>query len=479
MKLKKTIAFLLALTTFGTQLAVTADSAELFGDINGDGAINALDAAGILQYAAYVGAGGTLDLKGFLNGEEEEPDTGVTDEDDALTILAWTDYDLDMMVDCYQEDYPDADIEIILAGNNGGGASKVFKNILQSDEQIDLYMAESSWIRSYIDDEKYAAPLSAVGLTEADYADAYSYTVEQCKNKNGELCAASYYVAPGGYVYNASLAKEYLGINTLEQMQECIYDWEGFTATADRLHKATNGSVTMTATVTGMWQAFSAAPNHPIMNGNKLNTAVHEEFTKLAKTFIDNGYVDPEVNQWTEEWDEPGLAGTTLGYFLPTWIVEENSQLMSMFEEDADIAITAGPQNYYWGGMYLCVSPNCNSASEAEQFLRYFTVNADSTQKFGERSGNMANNRTAIANIIASGEHKNDRLGGVDEYAVLNQVAENIEMNAAEISERDVMLNDLYIQVLMQNYTMTTEEILKTYQEYVLSNYEIQAESAE
>ena len=112
--------------------------------------------SGILQYAAYVGAGGTLDLKGFLNGEEEEPDTGVTDEDDALTILAWTDYDLDMMVDCYQEDYPDADIEIILAGNNGGGASKVFKNILQSDEQIDLYMAESSWIRSYIDDEKYA-----------------------------------------------------------------------------------------------------------------------------------------------------------------------------------------------------------------------------------------------------------------------------------------------------------------------------------
>ncbi len=478
MKLKKTFAFLLALTTLGSQLAIPANSAELFGDINGDGAINALDAAGILQYAAYVGAGGTLDLKGFLNGEEEQPDNGVTDEDDTLTILAWTDYDLDMMLDCYREDYPDADVEIILAGENGGGAEAQYKTILQSGEQIDLYMAEPNWVRSYIDDEECAAPLSAVGLTEEDYADAYSYAVEQGRNKNGELYAASYYVAPGGYVYNAALAKEHLGINTPEEMQACISDWDGFTATADRLHKATQGSVTMTATMAGMWQAFSAAPDRSVMNGDKLNTANYEEFTKLAKTFIDNGYVDPEILQWTPEWDEPGIQGTTLGYFLPTWIVEENSGIMAMFKEDADIAITAGPQNYYWGGMYLCVSPNCNSASEAEQFLRYFTVNADSMQKFGESSGNMVTNRTAIASIIESGEHKNVRLGGADEYAVLHQVAEDIEVDAAEISEWDEKLNNQYYNVLYNNYTMTSEEILKLYQELVFSDYGIQAETA-
>ena len=41
----------------------------LFGDINGDGFINAADATCILQYAAYAGAGGTDSLKTFLDGQ--------------------------------------------------------------------------------------------------------------------------------------------------------------------------------------------------------------------------------------------------------------------------------------------------------------------------------------------------------------------------------------------------------------------------
>ena len=38
-------------------------------DINGDGFINAADATGILQYAAYAGAGGTASLREFLAGQ--------------------------------------------------------------------------------------------------------------------------------------------------------------------------------------------------------------------------------------------------------------------------------------------------------------------------------------------------------------------------------------------------------------------------
>ena len=38
----------------------------LFGDINGDGAINAKDANEILRYAAYVGTGGSLTLREYV-----------------------------------------------------------------------------------------------------------------------------------------------------------------------------------------------------------------------------------------------------------------------------------------------------------------------------------------------------------------------------------------------------------------------------
>ena len=47
----------------------TETQEELFGDINGDGFINAADATGILQYAAYAGAGGTASLREFLAGQ--------------------------------------------------------------------------------------------------------------------------------------------------------------------------------------------------------------------------------------------------------------------------------------------------------------------------------------------------------------------------------------------------------------------------
>ncbi|MBQ2265202.1 MAG: hypothetical protein II341_07335 [Oscillospiraceae bacterium] len=71
MKLKKMAAFLLALSTAAASFAMPVSAAELFGDIDSDNDVDAADAAWILQYAAYVGAGGTLDLKSFVNGDEE------------------------------------------------------------------------------------------------------------------------------------------------------------------------------------------------------------------------------------------------------------------------------------------------------------------------------------------------------------------------------------------------------------------------
>ncbi|MBR2912310.1 MAG: hypothetical protein IKC40_00125, partial [Oscillospiraceae bacterium] len=44
----------------------TESEPSVYGDLNGDGSVNALDAALILQYAAYSGAGGELSFEAFL-----------------------------------------------------------------------------------------------------------------------------------------------------------------------------------------------------------------------------------------------------------------------------------------------------------------------------------------------------------------------------------------------------------------------------
>lgn len=50
---------------YETKLSTGSES-SVYGDLNGDGSVNALDAALILQYAAYSGAGGELSFEAFL-----------------------------------------------------------------------------------------------------------------------------------------------------------------------------------------------------------------------------------------------------------------------------------------------------------------------------------------------------------------------------------------------------------------------------
>ena len=56
------------ITTPGLGEKIPTESADtgLFGDINGDGAINAKDANEILRYAAYVGTGGSMTLREYV-----------------------------------------------------------------------------------------------------------------------------------------------------------------------------------------------------------------------------------------------------------------------------------------------------------------------------------------------------------------------------------------------------------------------------
>ncbi|MBQ9110562.1 MAG: carbohydrate ABC transporter substrate-binding protein [Oscillospiraceae bacterium] len=475
MKLKKMAAFLLALSTAAASFAMPVSAAELFGDIDSDNDVDAADAAWILQYAAYVGAGGTLDLKSFVNGDEEPAPPEITDTDDILTIMTWSESDMQMS-DCYLEDYPDAQLQFLYPAQNGGGASETFKTMLNSGEQVDLYVAESDWVRSYIDDETIGVPLSVLGLTDTDYENGYSYAIEMCRNKNGELCGAPYLIAPGGYCYRTDLAEEYLGISSPEEMQSRISDWDGFTAAAEELRAATEGSITMTATLGGMWNAFKCETTMPNFRDGVLSTEKQGAFIDLAQTWIQNGYVNPAIEQWTSDWTYIGQNGETLGYFYSTWCLEPEMIFEQNGGTEGNWAITAGPQEYYWGSGILCISPSCNSASEAERFLRYFTVDADSMQKFSEYSGHMVNHQAAVEAIIASGKHTSPMLGGSDPYTVLNETAKTLDFSAELATAADTTLDDLFFMTFRNDYNESKEVILSNYEESAAAALDTAAE---
>lgn len=90
MKMKKTAAFLLALAAAASTMAMPVSAIQfLGGDMDGDDDVDAADAALILQYAAYVGAGGTQSIYEYITGEPDEtPDQGETENKVALESMA-------------------------------------------------------------------------------------------------------------------------------------------------------------------------------------------------------------------------------------------------------------------------------------------------------------------------------------------------------------------------------------------------------
>ncbi len=86
MKMKKTAAFLLTLAAASAMTMTVSAKQFIGGDMDGDNDVDAADAALILQYAAYVGAGGTDSIYDYIPSAED-PDQGETDSTENKVVF--------------------------------------------------------------------------------------------------------------------------------------------------------------------------------------------------------------------------------------------------------------------------------------------------------------------------------------------------------------------------------------------------------
>lgn len=367
------------------------------------------------------------------------------DDGDKLTILSWTGADLEAMIKlfCQETGHSESEITWTQVGTSGGEASNQYTQYLSGDGDADLLCLEADWILKYLNDDSITAPLSALGIDESAYSDAFPYTVAIGNGEDGVLKGASWQCAPGGFVYRTDLAKEYLGVDTPEQMQELVSDWDKFADTAKKVQAASEGKTSLTATEGGLWQVYSANRTKPWVVDNKLVLDNAADFIQIAKDFSDNKYIT-DVTQWSPSWYTVGQDGTTMGYFFSTWCLtnSEGGQLyqaegIKEIKDDGTLvgsesagkyAICEGPTSYFWGGTWLAPTVKCDNKSLAKEFVEFFTTNAETMQKYAEISGDFVNNKTAMDNIIASGANKNALLGGQDQFAVLKINADKINM---------------------------------------------------
>jgi hypothetical protein len=353
-----------------------------------------------------------------------------------LTVMTWNTEFTGFVRDYYLKDHPLPDgvtYNPVEFGVGGGDASQYFDQYMDSGKDLDLFCLEADWALTYLNSDKTTS-LEAIGIKESELDGQYSYTKDLGRDSSGVLKAATFQACPGGYAYRSDLAEKYLNVKTPDEMQAKVKDWDTFLASAKTVKEASGGKTKMTASLGGVWQVFASSRNTPWVVDNKLViTEEVTDFLNLAKTMVDEGYVDPNIVQWTDSWLPLGTSDATMGYFVSTWGIGDVIIGPAAGGKGGATwgkwAVTEGPQAFYWGGTWIAPSSTCDNADLVADIIRYFCVNEDSMKAFAIGSNSFVNNKSVMQAIIDEGSGKVENLGGQDPNPIWLKNADKIDLS--------------------------------------------------
>lgn len=386
---------------------------------------------------------GNTDSNG--GGNDTSAPAELKDDGDCLTILTWNgNSDTTKMVEFFlaQKGYDESKVKFVGVGDNGEGARDGYRQYLKGDGDADLMICDADWIQDYANSSDTAS-YEAIGLKKSDFPDSFSYTLSFGTDASGVLKANSFQATPGGFVYRSDLAKEYLGVNSPEEMQALVKDWDTFEATAKKVYEASNGACSLQSTEGGLWQVFQSNRTQPWVVDGKLVMDTAEDFYDFAKRMADEHGI-AGVGQWSPAWYASVNDGTAMGDFAPTWGlttnpgsilfnfangVDTNEKGEAVAREDAPrtsdkMAICEGPAGWYWGGSYIAVSPKCDNKTLAKEFIEFYCKDADSMKAYAQETSDFVNSK-AVMSSLDSG---NTLLNGQNHYAILTKVMDNLNL---------------------------------------------------
>lgn len=381
------------------------------------------------------------DSSNVSNGGESSSDNGGSDnqggtnaapEEGTLTILTWNgNSDTKTMVEYFleQKGYPADSVKFVGIGDNGEGARDGYKQYIKGDGDADLFIMDAGWTMMYTYDSEVSADYSTIGLSKSDFPDAFPYTLSYGSNAEGKLMANSFQATPGGFVYRADLAEQYLGVKSPAEMSALISDWDKFKAAGKTLAEASGGACALQSTEGGLWEVFQSNRSQPWVVDNKLVMDNAESFYDLAMEMKNDKSLGM-FPQWENPWYASIQDGSALGDFVPTWglTTNEGSILFNFTtgseELGKNMAICEAPTGWFWGGSYIGVSTKCNNPKLAKEFIEFFCKDAESMKAYAEKTGDFVNNKSVMSGLTAS----NKLLNGQNHYEILVGVMDKLDL---------------------------------------------------
>lgn len=398
------------------------------------------------------------------------PDT-IAEEGKVLNIWGWND-EFKGLYERYFEGagkLPDGiEVKFTIVPNDDNAYQNALDEALlnqksaSDDEKIDLFLVEADYALKYVDSDYTLDIINDVGLTEGDISGQYKYTQEIVTDSKGAIKGTSWQATPGLFAYRRSIAKDVLGTDDPVEVQEALSTWDKFYDVAGNAH---GKGYKMLSGYDDSYRTFSNNTSSPwidndgsiIIDNNIIN------WIEQTKEFTDKGY-NNKSSLWDDQWAaDQGSEGKVFGFFYSTWGI--NFTLLGnavdtplpdgvtatgdpeAFEAATtgngvfgDYGVVEGPQNYYWGGSWLCAATESDNLDLVQEIMRTMTCDADTLTTITKDTQDFTNNIDAMEALSKDDNFASAFLGGQNHISLFAESAKGIDMS--NISPYDQGLNE-------------------------------------
>ena len=354
-----------------------------------------------------------------------------------------------------------------------------------TDEKIDLFVVEETFLRDYVESDASMDVIGEVGVNREDLSDQFLYTQQMATDADGKLKAVSWQATPGVFAYRRSIAREVLGTDDPEKVQEAVSDWEAFADTAEAVKEA---GYYMLSGYEDAYRAYADNVTSAWVENGALNIDPHlEDWAVQTREFTENGYTHG-TEQWSEEWraDHTG-DGEVFGFFYSSWGIHYTLESKAEGEEDSgennvqsaagDYAVCRGPEPSHYGGQWIIASKDCGNTELARSIMKTLTCDPEVMKKITKDIREFTNTVSGMTELAQS-DYKAEVLGGQNPIPVYVETAKLLNKTHTTIYDDDL---DTGFQVSMQDYfagKVSEIDALETFRKVALGRYEELLDSA-
>ena len=184
------------------------------------------------------------------------------------------------------------------------------------DDKVDIFLIEADYASKYIKSDATLDVIKDIGLTEEDLSQQYQYT-KDIVTEEGALKGVSWQATPGLFAYRRSIAKQVLGTDDPDQVQEKLKNWDSFDQVAKQMY---DSGYKMLSGYDDSFRTFSNNMSQPWVENNKIRIDDSmKRWVDQTKTYTEKNY-NNQTSLWSPGWSaDQGPDGKVFGFFYSTW----------------------------------------------------------------------------------------------------------------------------------------------------------------